>query len=424
MVTILGIFVIFFVFFSLLKRRQEWLLYGAIFFSGFSGSSVLNIFGTSIQPSLFLFLIYFIIQLLRKHIKNNCPKLLIFFFIYCLFSLLFPFLLKNQSVEIMDQSGSLSQLSFSLSNIIHIFYLLFCLLFLNTLMAQGNSAKINKTYFNSYKLGFYAVCLICIYQVFAFQFNLPFDILFRQSVHGNLQGTRLYGPCIEASMLCYYLIPSILLILFSKRHSLIDYIFIVVAFIIGTYTKSSTFLVGYVLIVASIFVYFLINKQHLFCFVFFIMIMLVLILTFVVKLSFLYDNVMVFIEKLQRNNVSGLERFDSFERMIKVGISYPFGVGFGSCRSKDLFSTWLCNIGIIGFLIYSIFLVSVMVGFKKNFSKFIPFIVVNILMFVSVPEPYNFFIWFLLYYAIFQKRKRTIKCIYINDKKTVLIARN
>ena len=105
--------------------------------------------------------------------------------------------------------------------------------------------------------------------------------------------------------------------------------------------------------------------------------------------------------KLRGENVSGVERWDGFITMLKVGLNYPFGVGFGSSRSKDLFSTWICNVGIVGLLIYFLFILRMFLKAlsEKKLKYFFPYLLVVLLMMISVPEPYNLFVWFYLYYV-------------------------
>lgn len=56
--------------------------------------------------------------------------------------------------------------------------------------------------------------------------------------------------------------------------------------------------------------------------------------------------------KIHVSNFSGKDRTQTFKMLIEVWEKSPiFGVGFGSSRGKDLFSTWLCNTGITGIII-------------------------------------------------------------------------
>ena len=113
--------------------------------------------------------------------------------------------------------------------------------------------------------------------------------------------------------------------------------------------------------------------------------------------SFMSVTVGQFFAKLRLEIFSGQERFESFMNMSPIGLLYPFGVGFGSGRSKDLLSTWLCNIGIIMFAVCIVDIVFKAKA-KHNLRKTLPMIMVVVLMLGSVPEPYNLFVWFFMAY--------------------------
>lgn len=395
----------------IINKDVKLFLYSAVFFSGFSGASVLNIASFSLQPSYYFFIIYFICSLLLNFkLEVRLDKALIIFLGYCFISVLFPFIYKNSNITIMDQEGAYSLLKFSISNIVHISYLLFVLLFLNSLLKYKNQKIVVGNILKSYKLGFFAVILICIYQFISFKFGWEFDYFFRQGVHGNIQGTRLYGPCDEASMLCCYLIPSMLFV-WQNRKNLIDIIAIIVSLFIGFSTRSSTFLVGTVLFIIVLIpdlIKIFTQKHDIIFWTMWILGAISVVFVLVRKADALYDTVSVFIIKLNEGNQSGFERLTSMRDMINVGLHYPTGVGFGSCRSKDLFSTWLCNVGVIGIWIFILYIINLILKCSKQrkIKMFLPFGIVLCLLFVSVPEPYFLFVWFFAFYSCLPLRKR------------------
>ena len=122
------------------------------------------------------------------------------------------------------------------------------------------------------------------------------------------------------------------------------------------------------------------------------------------------ESVVAFIEKLHRLNESGQDRFASFEHMAGIGFRDPFGIGFGSGRSKDLLSTWLCTIGIVGTTLFLCAAAQIAVGTvkRREFGQFIPFALVLISMFTSVPEPYNLFVWYFIFYAMTGQRSQSV----------------
>lgn len=402
-ITILGFACIALASFFIVSRRTDFLLYAAVFFSGFSGSSVVNIGDIPVQPSLFFFALYFVVYLLRRDNSIVLPKLLLFFFAYCAASILSSALLSNSDVYIMDQQGDYSILGFSSSNLIHVGYLLISLLFLNCLLKFDPQKK--ATLIKAYRLGFYAVVLICLYQILAFQFSLPFDELFRQSANGNVQGNRLYGPCVEASMLCYYLVPSAFFVVsMESKRKWLDFVFALLSILVGFMTSSSTFLVGIFVAVVCAILYFLFKNDGLKFAGCFAAIFAGIFLLEIFQPGTISKAITALNDKLAQNNFSGQERMSSFENMFSIGLQYPFGVGFGASRSKDLLSTWVCNIGIFGFSIYVVFLLSVIAGGANKIVYKLPFLITNLLMFISVSEPYNYFIWFLCFMALADKQ--------------------
>lgn len=401
-ITFLGYIAVLLTIVYLVLRKRDMFLYTAVFFSGFSGASVLNIAGGSIQPSFFFFMMFFLLTL-RGNMTVRLDGRLILFFVYCLISIVFPPIFARTGVQIIDQEGDLVPLHFSASNVIHIAYLLFDLVFLNTLLRYKNDGKIAAGAFAAYRYGFYAVVLVCFYQMLAFRFNLPFDRIFRTGVHGNIQGTRLYGPCDEASMLCYYLVPSILFCLQTKR-SLPSVCFAFLGILVGVLSESSTFLVGIALLSVLAIpacVRFLSAPRSVKVWRTIAIGLLCLLFVLVLMAGRLSRLVELFLEKLARQSVSGEERSSTMLTLIGVGLRFPLGVGFGSARSADLFSSWLCNVGIVGMAIFLVYVIHYARSAYKNgyFSRALPFLVTLVLMFISVPEPYNLFVWFLLFYG-------------------------
>ena len=400
-ITVIGYIAFLITFISFLEQKSVILLYSAIFFSGFSGSSVINIGDISIQPPFYFILIYLPIFFFSSIIGKKKIRLdgyYLLFIVYCSISILFSILLQSEEIIIMKQDGEYGVSSFSISHIIHIFYLLLGFL-LFTILSQKGTISFKNTY-KYYRYGVFAVIYICLYQLVAFRFNLPFDVIFRQGTHGNIQGSRLYGPCDEASMLCYYLAPSLLL-LWLNRKNIFDIINILLGIFIGFYSYSSTFLIGIVGIV--VFIKHIVNNKIISYNALIALSIGVFIIAIVIAKNTSMMNVVfdMFSKKIHAQNKSGTERITSFMDMAPIGFLYPFGIGFGSSRSKDLLSTWLCNIGIVGMLLFVILQIHFLKESikKKRLLDIIPYLLVVILMMISVPEPYNLFIYVLLYFG-------------------------
>lgn len=406
-ITFLGYIAIIVTIIALILKNADILLYAAIFCCGFTGASVANFETTSLQPAfyfLILYLIcYFVGAILKMHpFEVKIDKILAAFFVYSLVSIVFPVLFGGKDVIVLTQAGKYAPLAFSMSNIVHIGYLFFDLLFLNVLLSTGDKRK-RGIYYRCFKWGFYAVVLICMYQYVAFRFDLPFDVLFRQGVHGNVQGDRLYGPCIEASMLCYYLVPVIFVILQSKP-KIWDYFFVAMAIIVGALTMSSTFLVGMILLILCAIPSIVSSLRGKHSSEYWLVVMLIPLFALLLLALFWRDVSGIFeafIDKLHQRNESGMVRTTTFKELTMLGLQYPLGLGFGSSRGNDLFSTWLCNVGVVGMLIFIVFVVkyTVTAAREKRLLRALPFVVTVILMMISVPEPYNLFVWYILYYG-------------------------
>ncbi|MBZ6006486.1 hypothetical protein K1514_11360 [Paraclostridium bifermentans] len=111
-----------------------------------------------------------------------------------------------------------------------------------------------------------------------------------------------------------------------------------------------------------------------------------------------------FLFKIKGGGVSGSERTIALMQHLQVfKDNFLFGVGFGSLRSKDLMSTWLAAMGIVGNTLFAIFLIKQLYQlFKINKSETISLaILITIswgILFISVPEPYYLYLW--IYFAI------------------------
>ena len=350
-ITIFSVIVLILSLVFILQRRVEFFLYAAIFFSG----------------------------------------LLPVFFVYCIISVAFPLFIHDTDLMIIGQDGVAVPIRLSISNFTQLLYLLVDFVFLNALLRFRESEQIKNNFIKYFIYGLLSVELICAYQTLAFRFDLPFDSLFRQSVHGNIQGDRLYGPCIEASML--------------YRKNWFGTALILGAILIGLATQSSTFLVGMVLLtlccIPRVIRFFMVEHSVATWGKAIIGASIVLLAVLLLSEQ-IGESIAVFIVKLQRLNESGHDRLEAFEHMSSVGIRYPFGIGFGSGRSTDLLSTWLCNIGIVGTALFLFAISQIVVNGirQKDIERLLPLILVLVSMFTSVPEPYNLFVWYFIFYAM------------------------
>lgn len=410
----------------------EQLLWLTIALSGFTGSSLFTISGLAVQPSYYLAALWMVQQLIRNKgkIKICCVNVLrplMVFGVIAVVSLIMPILLTNE-VKIMNVDANIENLHFSSSNITQLMYLMFVFaffVFLSGYMSKDSDRKDNV--YKAFVFGIFVIAAVTLYQIIAYRLDLPFDPIFKTAMLRDAPSTfkektifwdkRISGPCLEASMLAYYLVAALPV---SWRISNIKskYILTVYLIIVGIITKSSTFLVGFALWIILEMIFYVHNngliiithrKIHKDILVLYVGAILVwgACAAFLSNAdnvgSVLLNAIEAFGSKLRVENQSGQERLEAFQILMKAFKESPLlGVGYGSTRGKDLFSTWLSDIGLIGMGTFCVFMFRVL---KANISHTndqfrIATMLVWGCMLVSVPEPYNLFIWIIMALAI------------------------
>ncbi len=402
-VTILGYLLIPIGIFFLLSR-SEYLLPSTVIFIGFSGSAVLLIGDLGIQPSYWFVMLWIISKVIKgiriEKIKKNAKRniCLFAFVLYATASTILPLILEN-NIIIMNVDGNITSLEFTASCITQLAYLWFCYIsFLLFSVHLNDDQKIIDDFIHYYLIGGVLVCIVCFYQIFCFKTGLPFDELFRQNLHGNVQGVRIYGPCIEASMLCYYLV-TILPFCFQRK-SWWSLILLIAIIGLGIYSFSSTFIFGLGMWIIFEATYTLRARKMKMSSKKIRMIIIGYILV-ITSLFVFGDYVEYALEKLlitiNQENISGIQRSYSFRLLVNAFIKSPIlGIGFGTCRGNDLFSTWLAELGVIGVGLLITYLLGKLFRTKARWNLKAANALVWIVMLVSVPEPYNLFVWLLL----------------------------
>ncbi|WP_338788818.1 hypothetical protein [Metabacillus sp. FJAT-53654] len=123
----------------------------------------------------------------------------------------------------------------------------------------------------------------------------------------------------------------------------------------------------------------------------------------------------IILDKLQQSNESGRSRSMSFENHMEYYFSLNFlsalfGIGFGYVRSSDLFSTFLVNTGLVGFVLFTILYLIPILKLKKsreNLGIKLALIIIYVTMMVSVPEYSYLSSWLFLgiaYYKLSQQK--------------------
>lgn len=405
----------------LLFFDKKWLLYMTAIFAGFTATSILRIGGDlSVQPSYYLGMLFIIKQLIDiiKTRKIELPdKRLLIFVGICLASLIMPNLVQNAGVEVISQEGKFELVRFTSKNITQMMYLLYCFtlyIFTKDYLKDKKEEKELLLKFIIY--GCVIVCFLAIYQQIAYNLDLEFDAVFRSNPNGNVQtmggNLRLYSTTIEPSMLAYYLVAVLALVITIKRDIIkYKYPIILLIMVIGILTTSSTFLFG-LFVLGAITVFNTIFQKdkdlrrrniHVLkrVLILGIIALVVILITNVVKPNIIKGTITSTIDKVNQENTSGQERSQALIQHTKIGLKYPLlGVGFGTARSKDLFSTWLCNTGVLGLGVFIWYLISLANKLRKT-NSYIAYGISNYLIvlfacaFISVPEPYNLFIWLM-----------------------------
>lgn len=407
----LGIFMFMFL-------KNDVLLSCSILACGLTGSSLINFGDTPLQPSYYFALLWMIKVLIERIVKGRLyltiykdRKIvtLTLFVTIALLSLEMPIL--KSGITTMNIEGQIVPLKFTSANITQFIYLLFCFLYFYFLYDYLRNhpyeyKKLKKLLIISVVL----VVLITLWQMIAYKFDIPFDIIFKTGMHGKRQGMyfwdkRISGPCLEASMLAYFLVAALPLCARIKNIYL-RYVLVVLLIFIGIETLSSTFLVGALAwVLIELFLYLksrkikIKKKPSLLFFALLVIGLLALLITgdLTKLIDKVNDLVIAFIAKMKIQNQSGQERSEAFEILLEAYSKSPMlGIGFGSSRGKDLFSTWLANTGTVGMLLILMFLYFNCINIKDNKDIKISVLLTWFCMFISVAEPYNLFIWIYL----------------------------
>lgn len=417
-----GVLTILLIFLCIKKINN--LFYLLLFMSFFTGTSVINIGNFSLPPAYLVLIVLAIRLLFLKKITIVMPnKLISVFFFFVTISLSMPILLENR-VLVLSIDDSWEYLQFTSSNITQYIYFLLSIFTYLITKKLVREQKINENEIvRVIRTVTIILGLLSIYQLIAYIYKLPYDEIFRNSVHKNVQPyglfTRVYGVSGEPSMhaINVLFLLSFNLFLNEKRWGIIFLIFLS-----GLLSTSTTFAFGIVIIFLILLKRFIVKKKRVKEILIGITIISLIIIMFNL-LTLKYPVIKGFysteiIEKLQGNNKSGSIRKETMIKHLILALKYPiFGIGFGSVRTKDLFTTWISSIGIIGFTSFSLFIYRLR-KVKKDYF-YIPLVLCLILELISVPEPYYLYLW--IFMGIIEEKmiekKKYEKNTYINYSK-------
>lgn len=251
-------------------------------------------------------------------------------------------------------------------------------------------------YVASYLIFLYGLLLFFLFLIYGycidFFSNISFGNILREDLecsYGYQVATfndysfhRVKSFSNEASMYVLTAFPYVIFAFFQKKYflTLLGLISLILTF-------SSTF---YIISFLLLILYFLHNinfkkLNYLFLTIFIISLLII----------FNYDFFDYFIfSKIEFARLSGIHRFAEFQTAINLFAEIPFfskifGIGFGTIRTADIFSTLLINIGIVGVLIFLYFVLRPLFIINKvNISVGMNYCLLSIILclFVSVPE--------------------------------------
>lgn len=392
--------------------KTEYVFYVLIFTSALTTISFVNIGDNSILVYHIIFIICAFKVLWTTNIRKirlSVSGLFYIFVLWCLITIPFSLLHKNTIVHNID--GADAYVRFSFQQITQFCYLLLgfiTALICNTLLLT-NKISIDKV--NKYLTYSYVFVLI----IALLQHILPVEFVntfLRNAVNVGYKyrGSRISGTFGEPSMLSLYCAPMFggyLYRLFSTirlKYFILSLLFVVVTF--DNYSSS-----GILGITISLLFICAIKLWQLYTsrkvsnskIILFFLILLIIGITIVFNLHHIYNVTNVFISKIRGEGISGSSRQASLIKHINIGMKSLLPTGFGTVRSYDLLSTWLCSIGIIGLFLYVFPVMNLCIKlFKSNNMDatvlLINIMAHNIIMAVSVPEFGMISMW--IYYGM------------------------
>lgn len=267
-------------------------------------------------------------------------------------------------------------------------------------------SKYNKIiFFSSYFLFLYGIYLFFYYLITG-ECSDPlsnrafgnFSELLSECSYGyqtiNINGIELHrikSFTGEPSMYVLTALPYTLFAYFNKKYML---------FLMGLISLILTFSTTFYIIFSLLFVLIIFIRFNFFQSIIFLIIGL--LVGFAIINNELF-NLFIY-NKFNLSSLSGIQRFSAFVTSLNFFESLPFlsqifGIGFGTIRSSDLFSTFLVNIGVLGVTIYMYFFLKP-IFFKNSSLEFIAikFCILSelLVLLTSVPEFSYLTSWFFL----------------------------
>lgn len=347
------------------------------------------------------------VKIVYFRIKTGEPlrKPWVWFLLFCLFSIVFA--LFSTGALVVNPDGEVAYVRFSFQQFTQWGYLLtavttawFVMYGLRSCLVELRSVLI------ALDIG-----LVLVLSVAFLQFVLPADLiteLFRNSAHVIYKsaGERISSTFSEPSFLSAFLVPMTALhcVRMIRKPNFFSVAVILLSTVVAILSQSSSALIGFavlgvVLLVFAIsrFTYEGIHPITIVCAALGALVLAVLIF------AGAFDKVViVLIAKLDKGNSSGIDRSFSMNLHWHVFLDHALtGVGWGTARSKDLLTTWLAELGAVGFALFLVPFVrlcSRLCSMKNEdravgLGVFSYLVVAVAIMFISVAEPYYLPFW-------------------------------
>lgn len=370
------------------------------------------------QDSIIFYQLVFVVlalKLLFSHIGNFSDERIVpstiapafwAFWIICGCSI--PLALLYGDVIVVNPDAAFANVKFSFQQFSQYGYLTIAFLscyICNRMLRSGMVSS--KTIFSLLTASYVLVCALALLQLV-----LPAELvteLYRNANHVMYahEGARVSSTFNEPSMLSLFIAPLFCIYLYRLVTGLSfgAFFLVVLGITVIVLNNSSSFVVGVLFALLS-YILLLVKftkRETRFSHKAILGFVLAFIAVLFVVGSDEFERIFsTFIGKIGGEGVSGTDRWFSFSHHLQVFLEHPlFGVGFGTVRSADLLTTWLSEIGMVGFACYVVplaLLVSRLVARGEAPAHEIAiYVVVYVgILLVSVPEPYYVFGWIVI----------------------------
>lgn len=384
-----------------------------------------------LQPGHFFLSLFFVREFVTTIAQNKRlikPDRTIIGFIFAvILSIVFSLIFKYDALVYgIGNKLQLKSSNVSVQNITQLMYLLTCILLHYLVRNYCNKNEERHEYLRkAVVFSGFLVTLIGLYQMLANNFELPFQTIFRNDLNGMWQTmNRVQSTMGEASnygQFCSLLLPIYLWDDWLRRKKWFRIVLILIDVITGIASRSTTYFISVIIIVTVSILFSSKTRKH------YLRNLAVIIFIAIASLYLYSDNELfaLFIDsaigKFRGVNISSIERNHIFKDMFHIGILYPlFGVGYGSGRSTDMYTSLFATTGIIGLVLFLTIIIRNIISpvlFQRKTDYIESFLIVVTLLttFITCPDINLLYIWVFILIAEPRFTKKTI----INRRKII-----